>query len=70
MTLIDAIPPHWRKLIKTDTQYVNIQSEQVNLNVAVKVRQTLILIGKLTNKLIDNTIREKLAKSPTSEKKL
>ena len=70
MTLIDAIPPHWRKLIKTDTQYVNIPTEQYNLNVVVEVGQTLIHINKLTNKLIYNILREKSTKPPTSEKKL
>ena len=70
MTLIDAIPPHWRKLIKTDTHYVNIQSQQDNLNVAVKVGQTSIPIDKLTNKLIYNKLREKSAKPSTSEKNL
>ena len=50
------------KLIKTDTQYVNIQSEQDNFNAVVKAGQTWIPIDKLTNRLIYDIIREKSAK--------
>ena len=70
MSLIDAIPPEWRKLIKTDTYYANMQSEQDNMKVALKREDTLIPIDKLTNRQIYNIISEKSVKPPTSEKYL
>ena len=72
ISLIDAIPRDWKIIFKseTDNPISRAATLEENVDYTLNIGGRTLKTKKLTNKLIYNSLRNKVSKKPTAEKKL